>query len=403
MRILIINPWIRLGGAEAICVSLANKLRGLGHEARIATLYVDLENMPVSAPLEAFVLPPRPISQLCRKSRVAFFLIGPIALLALVLVHGKKFQVLNPHNFPSHWVAAVVSLLSRVPVLWTCNEPPERLKFHDIARVGMLEYLGWLVASSPIDRLLVRKISHIQVLSRRVQTQIAELYRRDSTIIRLGVEPLSHDQAHSTVVSDYELDGKFNLIVVGRLHPQKNQTACVLALNAVLPSIPNALLVVVGEGPMKRPLVRLAHGLGIEEHVRFLGSVTANELGALYAASQVNLLAAVNQSWGLTPFEALSVGVVSVVSSSSGAAEVIGEQRIGIVAEPDPAAFAQRILEVHSDPERYRNVAARGHKYVAESMTHAAHAKRFLSLTEQVVGHVGESRVSRTASVITGD
>lgn len=403
MRILIINPWIRLGGAEAICVSLANELRGMGHEARIATLYVDFENMPVSAPLEAFVLPPRLISQLCRKSRVAFFLIGPLALLALVLVRAKRFQILNPHNFPAHWIAAITNMFTAIPVLWTCNEPPERLKFHDVGRVGMLEYLGWLVASSPIDRLLVRKISRIQVLSRRVQTQIAELYRRDSTVIRLGVEPVTYDPARSSFLSKCELDGKFNLIVVGRLHPQKNQTICLQALKAVLPSIPTALLLVVGEGPMKRSLVRLAYDLGIGEHVRFLGSVTANELGALYGASRANLLAAVNQSWGLTPFEALSVSLISIVSSSSGASEVIAEHRIGIVAEPNPAAFAKKILDVHTNPERHRKMAAKGREYVTNNMTHAAHARRILSLSEQVIEAVGELRDPKTASAIAGE
>jgi glycosyltransferase involved in cell wall biosynthesis len=403
MKILIINPWIRLGGAELICVSLANELKRVGHEVRIATLYVDLENMPVSASKEAFVLPPRPISQICRKSRVAFYLIGPIALLTLVLVTARKYQILNPHNYPAHWIAAITKMLTGIPVLWTCNEPPERIPFHDIRTVGIFDYLGWLIASSPIDRALARKASHIQVLSRRVQTQITERYKRDSTVIRLGVEAVTYDPDRSSFRYQSALDGKFNLIVVGRLHPQKNQRICLHSLKAVLPSIPNAQLLVVGEGPMQQSLVRLAYDLEIGEHVRFLGSVSANELGALYDGSQANLLAAVNQSWGLTPFEALSVGLISIVSSSSGAAEVIAEHGIGIVAEPNPAAFAKKIIDVHAYPERHRKMAAKGREYLANYMTHAAHAKRILGLFEQLVEPAGGLKAANTTSVIAGE
>lgn len=392
MDILIIHPWIQIGGAELVCVNLANELGRHGHRARIATLFVEAERMGVHGMKVEYVLPPRPISALCRKSRTLFYVIGPMALFWVAFANSKTADLLNPHNFPAHWIAVLVRLLRGVPIVWTCNEPPARLKLTDISRVGALDYAGWLVASSPLDRLLVKWISAIQVLSTRVRTQVEELYRRDSVVIRSGVDPAAHANSDpSSAIRKFGLDRKYRLLVVGKLHPQKNQSICLAALKAVCNKIPEAILILVGRGPMRAELERMAVELGITQRVKFLGEVPLGDLIDLYAACHVNLLPAVNQSWGLTPFEALCAGRISIVSSDSGAAEVIERERIGVVAKPTAEDFADRILEVHASSLSFTKMAARGKQYVEECLTHSDYAERFLELAQQALEpHVGE-------------
>ena len=57
MRILIIQPWIKQGGAEEASLYLAYHLSKMGHQAKIAALFADLKDMPPSASQVEYLLP----------------------------------------------------------------------------------------------------------------------------------------------------------------------------------------------------------------------------------------------------------------------------------------------------------------------------------------------------------
>jgi 1,4-alpha-glucan branching enzyme len=182
------------------------------------------------------------------------------------------------------------------------------------------------------------------------------------------------------------LNGHFVLLVVGKLHPQKNQAVCIDALRSILPNIPHAILLLAGSGPMESEHRNRARELGISEKVRFLGTVESHSIRDLYSACDVNLLPAVNQSWGLTPFEALSAGRLSIVSSDTGAAEIISEHDIGIVSDPTSGQFAEAILRFHQNPDKYAPKADKGRNFVQESLGWDQYAERVSEILLSVYG-----------------
>ena len=246
MKIMIIQPWIRQGGAELISVYLAYELENQGHEASIVCLYVDNEGMPHVADRVRYIVPSPWISQWLSSSRIAFLLLGPWILLKLVRDNASKFDVLNPHNFPSMWVAILVSMVKKVPVIWTCNEPPTRIALQDIVQIGLGDFIGWLLACSPIDRWFARKVEIIHVLSHRAKSQVQERYGRNSCVVRSGVdcELFAHTPDHQ-IVQEHNLENKFVLLTVGKLHPQKNHVMLIDALYNIRPRIPNAVVLIV--------------------------------------------------------------------------------------------------------------------------------------------------------------
>ena len=150
--------------------------------------------------------------------------------------------------------------------------------------------------------------------------------------------------------------------------------------------IPNTVLLIVGSGPMRHELEQTTKSLCITNHVQFLGQVSSDELPSLYASCDINLFPAKNQSWGLTPFEALCVKRISIVSSDSGAAEVLAQEKIGLISEAKPEEFAMCIREVHANPEAYQQMAHRGFIYVAKNLTHTSFSLSFLNLAQGVSG-----------------
>ena len=383
MRVLVIQPWIRLGGAELISVHLAHELRKQGHNARIVCTFAELAGMPSQANEVEYALPPRWLSVMCRRSRLLFLLVGPWLLLALTLKHARGIDVLNPHNFPASWVAVLVGALRRIPVVWTCNEPPERLPWRDGLKVGLGDYLGWLAASSWLDRVLVRQVSLIYVPSERTRLQVVERYGRDAKVIYLGTDvDFFKGSNGSDLDRNHDLQGKFVLLSVGKLHQQKNQLLCLRALRTVLKEIPATVLVLAGDGPMFDEWRSLAKEWGLAAHVRFLGHVGATEVRDLYRLCDVNIFPAVNQSWGFTPFEALCARRISIVSDDCGAAEVLAREEIGLVCEATEEAFSQQILAVHQSPKAYREMAERGRNFVLQELTWDKHTQWVGALME---------------------
>jgi glycosyltransferase involved in cell wall biosynthesis len=382
VKVLILQPWIRLGGAELISVHLAAQLQQRGHTAKIVCTFLDLTGMPEQAHTVQYVLPPRWLARWCEQSRLFFLLFGPWIMLVLAWQQAHEVDLLNPHNFPSAWVASVVGTLQRLPIVWTCNEPPTRAP----AQVGFGDFVGWLIASSWLDKWLVKRFDAIYVPSQKTREQVKARYGWEAEVVPLGVEAsfFEHPPGHNFIAS-LNLENKFVLMCVGKLHPQKNQRVCLEALQRVLPDIPNAVLLLAGAGPLTKFYQALAAELGITDHVQFLGTVTSQQARDLYHACAINLFPSIDQSWGLTPFEALCAERVSIVSSDSGAAEVFTQEKLGVVCAPTAEAFAEAIRRIYRDPLPYQRMAAKGRDYTTRQLTWSRYAEAVLSLFERAL------------------
>ena len=381
MKILIIQPWIRLGGAELISVHLAYELQQRGHDTAIVCTFCDLEGMPNRSKEIEYVLPPHGLSRWIAQNRLGFLLLGPWILLALTWKYSRDVDILNPHNFPSSWIAVVVGALRNIPVVWTCNEPPERLSFQDALKVGIGDYFGWLLASSWLDKLFISRVGAIHVPSEKTRKQVIDRYNEEAIVINLGIEVnYFKERDKSNLPWELDLDDKFVMLTVGKLHPQKNHIICIEALQRVVHHNPNVVLLLAGDGPLKDYLKSQAKILGVSNYTYFLGHCNGSTIRKLYQMCDINLFPPINQSWGFTPFEALCADKISIVSNDSGAAEVIANNNIGLVCEPTAKAFANLIIEVSDHPNSYMTMAERGHKYVSQYLNWEIYSQQVLEI-----------------------
>jgi len=364
ISVLVIQSWLKLGGAENLTVELANGLADRGQRVAIACTYVDSSFLDKDLARVHLIRPWRWISRLCRHSRLAFLTIGCPALFLLVLIHARDYDLINPHNFPSFWAAGCASLLWGRPVVWHFNEPAP----------GPPAFLL-------VDRALMRTARAITVLDERSRARVRALFRRDATLVRAGVDFAFWSRADDDRAPDPDrLAGRVILLSVGKLHRQKNQPLLIRTLGLLASEIPNLTLVLIGDGPDRRRLEQLVRELSLEDRVTFAGMLDSRAVRTMYRRAFLLCFPAVDQTWGLTPFEALCQRTVSLVSSQTGAAEVLGPQRIGLVADPDPASFADAIRFAYRDQAELREMAERGFAYVANSMSWARFADQMLEV-----------------------
>jgi phosphatidylinositol alpha-mannosyltransferase len=157
------------------------------------------------------------------------------------------------------------------------------------------------------------------------------------------------------------LDGRLNVLFVGRLDPRKGLPVLLDAFPAVRRAVPEARLVVVGDSYLRGVLERRL-GARDRAHVLFAGSVPAAELPRWYASAHLVVSPALrNESFGIVLLEAMAAGRPVVASDIPGYRSVIETDDDGaLVAPGDTAALARTIAGLLRDPARRLALAARG-------------------------------------------
>jgi glycosyltransferase involved in cell wall biosynthesis len=383
VKVLIIQPFIKQGGAELVSVYLAHHLERLGHQVKIAVIFTDFSGMaPITRKLN-YTLPPKPIQFLAKKSRFFLYFFGPFFLFWQVLKE-REVDVLNPHNLPAYLIAPLVGKMRNIPVVWNCNEPPQKLSLKQGAKTGLSDWLMWAIANGPWETFLVKRIDKILVLSKMTQNQVKDRYKKKAKVARLGIDFKFFSQDNREEIEKlkdkYSLKDKFVILVVGKLHPLKNPIFALSVFKSVAKKIPKAALVFVGTGPLERELKKKVKRLGFSQRVLFPGFVSSNQLRSWYHLCDLNLVPVPNLSWGLTPFEALCQGKIAIVSETCGAAEVLSERKIGIVCSLTAKDFAREILNIYRNPSRFKRMGERGYNFVKNEVSWEDFTKRTLEV-----------------------
>jgi glycosyltransferase involved in cell wall biosynthesis len=132
------------------------------------------------------------------------------------------------------------------------------------------------------------------------------------------------------------------LATVGALIERKGQS---FALEA-LARLPDATLLLVGDGPDRAQLERQAEQLGVARRVRFLGSLPPVEVARLVAAADVMLLPTRAEGLANAWVEALACGTPVVTCDAGGARDVIDRPELGRIVARDGEALAEAVREM---------------------------------------------------------
>ncbi len=148
------------------------------------------------------------------------------------------------------------------------------------------------------------------------------------------------------------------VLYVGRLAVMKGVDTFLRAAARAAPVVPDALFVIAGEGPEYPKLVQLAAHLGIGDRAMFLGKVSDEERELLLAGSSVFVLPSVVEPFGIAALEAMAAGVPTILSRTSGVAEI--SRSTFRVDFWDVDEFASRIVELLEYPTLNRAMGDEG-------------------------------------------
>ena len=369
MRILLINDYGTLaGGAEVIVFSLRDALRARGHEVRVfastaqagseTNLADDLgygttgrwRTVVQSANLAAAWSLRRVLAGFAPEVvHVNLYLtqLSPLILMALGDVPVVYFAM---------WNRAICPLGSRLlPDGRICPFRPGVA----CLRTGCLPFHDWLPLRAQLaaDRALAPRFTRVVAISQAVATRLAEFgppHLRRATVVHPGT---------AAVEARIDLPPSPMAVVAGRLVPEKGIDTLVRAFARLAPREPHSSLVVIGEGPERSDLARLAIGLGVGERVTFTGKLSPEATLAMVRSGWVVCVPSLwEEPFGMIAAEAQMHGVAVIASRCGGLAEIVADGETGYLVPPgDPEALASRLDQLLSDRDLAKALGVRGH------------------------------------------
>ncbi len=329
-----------VGGLERVVVSL---LKGTDQSKfRAALCCLEKEGRLVEEVREACEF----VAAMGKGPGVAYTL--PFRLASLF--RSKHVDIVHCHNIgPFIYGSFAGKLAGSKPVVYTVHGPEVSSKSIHV-RFQRLPVLDRIVAVSEHVRRGV--IERLHVAPAKVMTivngiDVARYARGDGraqcrTELRVGDE--------TPVVG-----------VVARLTPEKDHDTLLEAFALLAKERFDAVLIVVGDGPMLGRAREAARRLGIESAVRFTG--TRLDVPELLSAFDVFAMSSREEGLGITLIEAMAAGLPVVATAAGGIPEIVQNELTGYLVPPgDPRRLADALLDVLADPARARRMGAEGRK-----------------------------------------
>jgi glycosyltransferase involved in cell wall biosynthesis len=239
----------------------------------------------------------------------------------------------------------------------------------------------------PIERALVRRAAALVVSSANYLQSSPTLARNRErcAVIPFGIDDTELQRAPSARVTALrERYGSRIVLAVGRLVYYKGFDHLIRAMPAV-----DGHLVIVGEGPLRMKLERVAVQAGVAARMSLMGNLSRDELIDLYQAAAVFVLPSVarSETFGIVQLEAMACGKPVINTRlPSGVPFVSIDGETGITVEPGaPEPLARAINRLLDDPVLSAAYGAAGRRRVREHFSLATMVDRTRDLYQQVL------------------
>ena len=369
LRIDLVFPRFKLlSGAERAILGLAGALAVDGHQVRIVCHQFDSSCRPRL---------PSGVDLVCSHARLdwsANRYLNAVAdyvrcfALKPLLDIGADVCVLFGPSLPLVW-AFRKTQRSHPLVFYYCWEPPRALHQDRevvLARVGWLRaLLGPLLrAYSVVDRKQVSLADRVCTSSPFAVSQIRAVYGRSASVITPGVDRARLDAARSSARRNPPV-----VLTVNYLHPRKRVELFIEAASVCRELWADATRrprwLVVGDGPERDRLERLAGTLGVAGDVEFAGFVPDNELPEYYTAASCYVHTGVEESFGLSVIEASYCGCPIVAVDEGGVRKTVEDGVTGHLVPALSSELATSVATVLNLDDQGQAMGRAGHERVS--------------------------------------
>lgn len=367
MRIAQMIDTLRWGGAQKMVLQLSDLLKRRGDEVTVISLGED---------------PGTPFARELRELGITVVhfpgghLMNPGRILRLAsYLRRQRFDVVQTYLIYANVVGVIAAKLAGVPVIGSIRNTQYDARYHHPIR-SKIEM--WLLRKWA-ERVMVNGYAIKDAWEGKLEGQRIDVIQNT-----VGLPALPSERER-LVAREYLCGSPDRPIVisVGRISPPKGHSVLLDAFAMVRERVPDAFLVIVGDGKLRDNMEKHARGLGIEEHVRFTG--TRIDVPHLLTASDLYVSASLWEGLSVAVLEGMAAGL-PVVATAVGESPRMITPEIGRVVPPKNAeALAAAMIEYLCDPILSRDTGLRAREYVRSQYNPDRWLENFVALYMDVV------------------
>lgn len=234
----------------------------------------------------------------------------------------------------------------------------------------------------------MEKCQHVIVPSASIKQMVEETYgiRERVTVIPTGIDLTPYQEANGRSIRQQRGwgDDQRIIISIGRLAAEKNFTTLIEAMPPIMEKHPDVRLAIVGEGPDKSALQKLAKKLNVADRVEFVGRVPYAEIPNYLKAADIFSFASITETQGLVTMEAMAADLPVVAVEASGTSDIVEHEKDGLLTRNDSrdlAAGLNRLLQDRDLAERLRQ----GAKAKADSFETLTVTEKMIDVYQQAI------------------
>lgn len=247
-------------------------------------------------------------------------------------------------------------------------------------------------------RWLLRASDSIVGQSQDTVRHVSSIYGVDKRVelIPLGIErPPALSPANRTHFGIP--DDAFVMITIGRLVPRKATPQLVEVF--AQSKIPNAHLLIVGDGPDAQPIAERARALGLADRVHLLGQVSEEQKYAALSIADAFVSTSQHEGFGLVYLEAMAQGLPIVCYDRGGQTDFLASGESGyVVPLNDRAKFSESLIALHTDVDRRKDYGKRNLARVEQFFIDTCAARYEEIFNDVVAKHAHANGTPRTVS-----
>ncbi|MDI6760031.1 MAG: glycosyltransferase [Candidatus Brocadiaceae bacterium] len=221
-----------------------------------------------------------------------------------------------------------------------------------------------------LGKWLIKRADTLRVVSKSEMEKLIRMGIPKEKIWNIGCTVKIHEflKADGAPIRSRYLvnNGKSKILLfIGRFTEQKDIPTLLKALTIILRSHPEAVLLLLGQGYLQAKLEKMAHELGIEKDVVFVGSVPHEDIFAYYAACDLFLLSSVYEGKARVLEEASAAAKPVVATDVSGTRDIIIDGVTGFVVDKGrPHDLAKRAIQLLDNPEMATEMGLKAREHI---------------------------------------
>ena len=269
----------------------------------------------------------------------------------------NDINILHCHEEKSRFYGLIATRAERLSIIATNHNwtsPPKWFeRFYEYLDAFILRFINRVV---PVSDELSHRIRRF-----KIPTRLISVIPNGINLKEFHPEKIAANYRESLgIKNEVKVIGN-----IGRLSVEKGQKILLQAARRTIDQYPDICFLFVGDGPQEWELKQYAKSLAIDDKVIFTGF--RKDISKIYSLLDVFALTSLHEGTPMVILEAMAMGVPIIATDVGGVANIIQDNKNGILLKPeDPRLVSRALLKLLRNPDVSERLSSKAYRHVKE-------------------------------------